>query len=840
MLFLAGSSWAQEVSPDFELVWSLTDSTQGAEDAAWQEALAGGWDVDGDGVGEFFTSFDGSGDENQNYVLREFEPAGDGSFEIVWEYTVEGQTALSANQRTIALGDVNGNGSNELIFGVTPADGAEPNLLVFEADGGSFPTSPTASLITPRPTMEYFTVDSTGTNLTDTQLEWSWEESSIIDDIDGDGSNEFVGAGTGVVVMEYSGDWSSPNAADDVFYEFQVPTADQTLQKGIPFNFEPHFTVAISAADLDGDGDKEIVGQFPGWRHVFDQDTTLTNREQPLRVYERNEAGSYDVTARLRQPTSSDQADDPTYTGFVPTGWMGANRGSIAIDIDGDGSDEIFHGNVGGFAGVGGALWLIDNDGPIAEMDSSDIHLIVSYIDLVDEGGSASHDLEYGDLDGDGNIEFYAADLDARSVWRTEFQGGDATNPANYTTDRIYQWADGTQPKTLQVGQDMDGDGKLELIIQGPPGAEGGNIVILESTAPPVEPGDLMLDSDFSLVWSLTDSTQGAEDAAWQEALAGGWDVDGDGVGEFFTSFDGSGDENQNYVLREFEPAGDGSFEIVWEYTVEGQTALSANQRTIALGDVNGNGSNELIFGVTPADGAEPNLLVFEADGGSFPTSPTASLITPRPTMEYFTVDSTGTNLTDTQLEWSWEESSIIDDIDGDGSNEFVGAGTGVVVMEYSGDWSSPNAADDVFYEFQVPTADQTLQKGIPFNFEPHFTVAISAADLDGDGDKEIVGQFPGWRHVFDQDTTLTNREQPLRVYERNEAGSYDVTARLRQPTSSDQADDPTYTGFVPTGWMGANRGSIAIDIDGDGSDEIFHGKRGWLCRRRWSALAHR
>ena len=136
---------------------------------------------------------------------------------------------------------------------------------------------------------------------------------------------------------------------------------------------------------------------------------------------------------------------------------------------------------MGGFAGVGGALWLIDNDGPIAEMDSSDIHLIVSYIDLVDEGGSASHDLEYGDLDGDGNTEFYAADLDARSVWRTEFQGGDATNPANYTTDRIYQWADGTQPKTLQVGQDMDGDGKLELIIQGPPGAEGGNVVVIES-----------------------------------------------------------------------------------------------------------------------------------------------------------------------------------------------------------------------------------------------------------------------------------------------------------------------------------------------------------------------
>ena len=489
LIFLLGPGMvvAQDLHPDFTLSWVL-DANNDAFDPgpAWQEALAGGWDIDGDGKGEFFSSFDGSGDENADYVLREFESDGNGGYAAVWQFTVPGQTQLSANQRLIALGDLNGNGRNELFFGVTPADPADPNLYVFESDGSTFPTAPTATLITPRPTAAYFE-DPDGDGVFtegNSQLEWSWEEDYLIDDIDGDGNNELVAIGTGVLVMEFAGDWSDPNAPDDVFYEFQQPAAGETITKGIPFNFERNFAASVAGADLDGDGDKDLAVSFPGWRHVFDQEQVLTNREQPLRIYQTGGDSDYSVVARLRQSTSVDQADDDVYTGFVPDGWLGTNRGMIGTDLDGDGADELVMTNVGGFADVGGSLWVLDADGgALSSIGASNMAMVAEFGPLLPEGvNSATHGLDYGDLDGDGQVEFYVADLDGRSVWRVEYQGGAITSSSSYAVDQIYSWPEGTQPKSLRVGADLDGDGKGEVIIQGPPGNEGGNVVIIEST----------------------------------------------------------------------------------------------------------------------------------------------------------------------------------------------------------------------------------------------------------------------------------------------------------------------------------------------------------------------
>jgi len=469
------------IHSDFNLVWVLDSSNPAFESGpAWQETLAGGWDIDGDGVGEFYSSFDGSGDPAKNYTLYQFKPTADGSsYEITWTVKIDSMTGLSANQRVIALGDVNGNGVNELLFGVTPIDPNDPNLLVYEVSGNALPTTPTATLITPRPTAQYLDPDST---VRETQLEWSWEQPWVIDDIDNDGQNEFVGTGTGVMIMEFSGDWADPNASDDVNYEFQMPDAADTYQLGVAGFLPEFFATAMTAADLDGDGDQDITLIFPGWRHApgGENDNNLF-KERPLRVFSTTGEDSYSLDAQLTLRTSKDTPNTPAWTGFTPLGWFGANRGMVAIDLDNDGRDEIFHTSPGGFDGVGGSLWLIDLSGDIASLDSNDIHLLVEFNDFLPDGtNSATHGMATADMDGDGNIEFYIADLDARRVWRVEYQGGDITSPGSYETTEIFEWADGTQPKAIIVGQDMDNDGLQELIIQGPPGSVEANIVVLE------------------------------------------------------------------------------------------------------------------------------------------------------------------------------------------------------------------------------------------------------------------------------------------------------------------------------------------------------------------------
>ena len=823
LLCLNGILFAQTpfVHSDFSVEWSLdTTSVYYDSGPAWQQGMTGGYDFDGDGVGEFYASYDAGAPGD--YVLYEFQPDGNGGYEVVWQVTVPNQTgARSPNQRVIALGDVNGNGTGELFFGHMPDNENDANMYVYELSGTSLPTTPTAQLLTARPTRS-----DTSQSPPISGPFWAWEGAHVIADVDNDGQTEFVGSGEGVVIFEFDGDWTDPNAPDDVFYEFSDPLPSDIVYQGsrVP---PDHFKTSVTAADLDGDGDKDIVGIMPAWRHIPGNDNdTFLRKEVPVQVFEATGNDSYSSSAVLVPRTSNltNVQDFPTPTGNTPDGWMGSNRGIVTVDIDNDNRDEIIHGNVGGFNGVGGALWLIDTDGPIADLDSSDFYLIADFLgDDPDSLAGQSQQTVSGDLDGDGLVELYVVDSGGRQVWRVEYNGGDHKSQSGYDVTKVLQWTDGTQVMTIEVGQDMDNDGRQELILMGFPGTNGTNLIVLESNIVTSNTG-LTIHSDFNLAWSLdTTSVYYDSGPAWQQGMTGGYDFDGDGVGEFYASYDAGAPGD--YVLYEFQPDGNGGYEVVWQVTVPNQTgARSPNQRVIALGDVNGNGTGELFFGHMPDNENDANMYVYELSGTSLPTTPTAQLLTARPTRS-----DTSQSPPISGPFWAWEGAHVIADVDNDGQTEFVGSGEGVVIFEFDGDWTDPNAPDDVFYEFSDPLPSDIVYQGsrVP---PDHFKTSVTAADLDGDGDKDIVGIMPAWRHIPGNDNdTFLRKEVPVQVFEATGNDSYSSSAVLVPRTSNltNVQDFPTPTGNTPDGWMGSNRGIVTVDIDNDNRDEIIHGNVG-------------
>jgi hypothetical protein len=141
----------------------------------------------------------------------------------------------------------------------------------------------------------------------------------------------------------------------------------------------------------------------------------------------------------------------------MPSAWVGNDGYSAIAALDNDGNQEYYQ------IDIFGNFWVFAPGGDLNDVDASDFYLLKKF----ESNGWDIGDLMLGDQDGDGKPNFYIAGH--HKIIDIAYQpGASVTDPLSYTANTIFEdkvpYAP-LYPFRLAVGNDMDGDGKKEVLF---------------------------------------------------------------------------------------------------------------------------------------------------------------------------------------------------------------------------------------------------------------------------------------------------------------------------------------------------------------------------------------